>query len=42
MLRQGKVNVVVVYAVDRLSRNQNHMGILLDVVELWSLRQVIF
>jgi site-specific DNA recombinase len=33
MLRQGTVDVVVAYAVDRLSRNQNHIGVLLDDVE---------
>ena len=26
LLRQGTVDVVVAYAVDRLSRNQNHIG----------------
>ena len=34
LLRQGAVDVVVAYAVDRLSRNQNHIGILFDEVEL--------
>lgn len=29
-LRRGEANVVVAYAVDRLSRNQNHIGILFD------------
>ena len=33
LLRQGTVDVVVVYAVDRLSRNQNHIGVLFDEVE---------
>ena len=33
MLRQGTVDVVVAHAVDRLSRNQNHMGVLFDEVE---------
>jgi len=33
LLRQGAVDVVVAYAVDRLSRNQNHIGILFDEVE---------
>ena len=33
LLRQGAVDVVVAYAVDRLSRNQNHIGVLLDEVE---------
>ena len=32
-LRQGTVDVVVAYAVDRLSRNQNHIGVLSDEVE---------
>lgn len=33
MLKQGDVDVVVAYAVDRLSRNQNHIGVLFDDVE---------
>ena len=33
MLGEGEVDVVVAYAVDRLSRNQNHIGVLLDEVE---------
>ncbi|MDP6495827.1 MAG: recombinase family protein, partial [Dehalococcoidia bacterium] len=33
LLRQGVVNVVVCYAVDRLSRNQNHIGVLFDAAE---------
>lgn len=33
LLRQGAVDVVVAYAVDRLSRNQNHIGILFDEAE---------
>lgn len=33
LLRQGVVDVVVAYAVDRLSRNQNHIGVLFDDVE---------
>ena len=33
LLRQGFVDVVVAYAVDRLSRNQNHIGVLFDEVE---------
>ena len=33
MLRQGSVDVVIAYAVDRLSRNQNHIGVLFDEVE---------
>ncbi len=32
-LRQGSVDVVVAYAVDRLSRNQNHIGVLFDEVD---------
>ena len=32
-LRRGDVDVVVSYAVDRLSRNQNHIGVLFDEVE---------
>jgi len=30
MLRHGEADTVVAYAVDRLSRNQNHIGILFD------------
>ena len=33
LVRQGVVDLVVSYAVDRLSRNQNHIGILLDEVQ---------
>ena len=33
LLRQGAVDVVVAYAVDRLSRNQNHIGVLFDEVD---------
>ena len=33
LLRQGSVDVAVAYAVDRLSRNQNHIGVLFDGVE---------
>ena len=32
-MRYGEVDAVLAYAVDRLSRNQNHIGILLDEVE---------
>jgi len=32
-LRRGEADVVVAYAVDRLSRNQNHIGVLFDEVE---------
>jgi site-specific DNA recombinase len=32
-LRSGVADVVVAYAVDRLSRNQNHIGVLFDEVE---------
>ena len=32
-LRAGAVDVVLAYAVDRLSRNQNHIGVLFDEVE---------
>ncbi|MEE3005910.1 MAG: recombinase family protein [Chloroflexota bacterium] len=34
LLRQGSVDMIVAYAVDRLSRNQNHIGVLFDEVEL--------
>ena len=33
LLREGSVDVLVAYAVDRLSRNQNHIGVLFDEVE---------
>jgi len=33
LLRQGSVDLIVAYAVDRLSRNQNHIGVLFDEVE---------
>ena len=33
LLRQGALDFLVVYAVDRLSRNQNHIGVLFDEVE---------
>ena len=33
LLRGGLVDVVLAHAVDRLSRNQNHIGILLDEVQ---------
>ena len=33
LLRQGVVDIVVAHAVDRLSRNQNHIGVLFDDVE---------
>ncbi|MCI0782516.1 MAG: recombinase family protein [Chloroflexi bacterium] len=33
LLRQGLADVVVAYAVDRLSRNQNHIGVLFDEVQ---------
>ena len=33
LLRQGVVDIVVAYAVDRLSRNQNQTGVLFDEVE---------
>ena len=33
LLREGGADVVVAYAVDRLSRNQNHISVLFDEVE---------
>ena len=33
LLREGTVDVVIAYAVDRLSRNQNHIGVLFDEVQ---------
>ncbi len=33
LLKQGAIDVVVAYAVDRLSRNQNHIGVLIYDVE---------
>ena len=32
MLRRGEADLIVSYAVDRLSRNQNHIGVLFDEV----------
>lgn len=32
-VRKGHVDVVVAYAVDRLSRNQNHIGVIFDELE---------
>ena len=32
LLRAGTVDIVLAYAVDRLSRNQNHIGVLFDEV----------
>src|SRR5687768_17172712 len=33
LLRNGAADVVLAYAVDRLSRNQNHIGILVDEIQ---------
>lgn len=33
MLKRGEVDVVVAYAVDRLSRNQNHIGVMFDEIQ---------
>lgn len=33
LLRQGAVDVLLAHAVDRLSRNQNHIGVLFDEVQ---------
>ena len=33
LLRRGEVNVVLAHAVDRLARNQNHIGVLVSEVE---------
>ena len=33
LVREGAVDVVLALAVDRLARNQNHIGILLDEAE---------
>ena len=33
LLRDGFVDVIVSFAIDRLTRQQNHMGILLDDIE---------
>src|SRR5688572_23760930 len=33
LLRQGAVDVVLAYAVDRLSRNQNQIGVLFDEIQ---------
>ena len=34
-LRAGECDVVLAYAVDRLSRHQNHIGVLFDEAEGW-------
>jgi len=33
LLRDGAADVVLAYAVDRLSRNQNHIGVLVDEIQ---------
>lgn len=33
LLRRGEIDAVVAYAVDRLSRNQNHIGVLFDEIK---------
>jgi site-specific DNA recombinase len=33
LLQEGAADVVIAYAVDRLSRNQNHIGVLFDEVQ---------
>ena len=33
LLQEGTADIVVSYAVDRLSRNQNHIGVLFDTME---------
>ncbi len=33
LLRDGFIDVIVSFAIDRLTRHQNHMGILLDDIE---------
>lgn len=33
LIRQGTVDVLLAHAVDRLSRNQNHIGVLFDEVQ---------
>lgn len=35
MVRHGDADVVLAYALDRLARQQNHMGILLDEMQQW-------
>ena len=37
-LRAGECDVVLSYAVDRLSRHQNHIGVLFDEAEGWGVR----
>src|SRR5205823_4925611 len=33
LLKQGAADIVVAHAVDRVSRNQNHIGVLFDEVQ---------
>ena len=33
ILKRGEADVVIAYAVDRLSRNQNHIGVLFDEIQ---------
>ncbi|KAA0238752.1 recombinase family protein [bacterium] len=37
-MRQGEADVVLAYAVDRLSRHQNHIGVLFDEAEGWGVK----
>ncbi len=38
MVRRREIDVVLAYAVDRLSRNQNHMGVLFDEISSCGIR----
>ena len=37
-MRQAEADVVLAYAVDRLSRHQNHIGVLFDEAEGWGVK----
>jgi site-specific DNA recombinase len=38
MIRRGSVDVVLAYAVDRISRNQNHIGVIFDEAERFGVK----
>lgn len=38
MIREGEVDIIVAYAVDHLSRSQNHIGVLFDEFEQAAVR----
>lgn len=37
-IRQGEAEVILAYAVDRLSRHQDHIGVLFDEAEGWGVK----